>query len=525
MTITAQTAKSGPYTGNGSTTVFAYAFKALAEGDLVVTQTVTSTGVETVKSLSTHYSVSGVGVNGGGNVTMSVAPPSGTTLTITRAVALTQGTDLVNRGAVQPVVLEDGLDRLTQINQDVTEKLVRSLVIPVSSATSVDPTLAAPGANESIIWNATADALVAGPTSSEISGASASATAAAASATAAAASYDSFDDRYLGAKSSDPATDNDGDALVTGALYWNTSTNQMFAYTGSAWAAIKPTSGEQTNINTVAADASDIGAVAGKETEIGRLGTSDAVADLALLGTSAAVADMAILGTTDVVADMNTLGTADVVSDMNTLGTSDAVSDMNTLAAIASDITSVAADATDIGAVAAKATEIGRLGTADAVADMAILGTTDVVADLAILGTTDVVADMAILGTSDVVTDMNTLGTADVVTDMNTLGTADVVTDMNTLGTADVVTDMNTLGTSANVTNMATVAANVAGVNSFAERYRVASSDPGSSLDAGDLVFNTTSSALKYYTGSAWVAVTAPDVTLADTVALAVALG
>ena len=49
---------------------------------------------------------------------------------------------------------------------------------------------------------------------------------------------------------------------------------------------------------------------------------------------------------------------------------------------------------------------------------------------------------------------------------------------MNTLGTADVVTDMNTLGTAINVTNMATVAANITGVNSFAERYRVEASDP-----------------------------------------------
>jgi hypothetical protein len=56
------------------------------------------------------------------------------------------------------------------------------------------------------------------------SGAAASATAAASSATAAAASYDSFDDRYLGAKTSDPTVDNDGNALLTGALYWNSAT-------------------------------------------------------------------------------------------------------------------------------------------------------------------------------------------------------------------------------------------------------------------------------------------------------------
>jgi hypothetical protein len=68
-----------------------------------------------------------------------------------------------------------------------------------------------------------------------------SATAAAASATAAAASYDSFDDRYLGPKSTPPSLDNDGNALVTGALYWNSVTNEMFAWTGSAWGSISST--------------------------------------------------------------------------------------------------------------------------------------------------------------------------------------------------------------------------------------------------------------------------------------------
>ena len=68
-----------------------------------------------------------------------------------------------------------------------------------------------------------------------------SATAAAASATAAAASYDSFDDRYLGAKSSAPTLDNDGNALVTGALYWNTPAATMFAWSGSAWGSISST--------------------------------------------------------------------------------------------------------------------------------------------------------------------------------------------------------------------------------------------------------------------------------------------
>ena len=64
------------------------------------------------------------------------------------------------------------------------------------------------------------------------------------SANNAAASYDSFDDRYLGPKSSDPTLDNDGNALLTGALYWNTTVSQMRVYSGSAWiAAYLPATG------------------------------------------------------------------------------------------------------------------------------------------------------------------------------------------------------------------------------------------------------------------------------------------
>ncbi|HEY5799979.1 MAG TPA: hypothetical protein VIT92_07150, partial [Burkholderiaceae bacterium] len=67
------------------------------------------------------------------------------------------------------------------------------------------------------------------------------ATAAAGTATtaanAAAASLDSFDDRYLGAKTADPTLDNDGGALITGALYFNSVAGEMRVYSGSAWAA------------------------------------------------------------------------------------------------------------------------------------------------------------------------------------------------------------------------------------------------------------------------------------------------
>ena len=102
-----------------------------------------------------------------------------------------------------------------------------------------------------------------------------SASAAATSATNAANSFDSFDDRYLGAKSSDPSVDNDGDALLTGALYFKTG-DGMQVYTGSAWDDVKPTSSEQANINTVAAANSNITAVAGNATNINAVGAISA---------------------------------------------------------------------------------------------------------------------------------------------------------------------------------------------------------------------------------------------------------
>ena len=232
-------------------------------------------------------------------------------------------------------------------------------------------------------------------------------------------------------------------------------------------ANVTSVAGNAANINAVAADATDIGAVAAKATEIGLLGTADAVADMALLGTSDVVTDMALLGNADVIADMALLANADVISDLNTLATSDIVDDLNTLA------------------------------------------TSDIVSDLNTLATSDIVSDINTLATSDIVSDLNTLATSDIVSDINTLATSDIVSDLNTLATADFVSDLNTIATGTNVTNIGTVATSINDVNTFATRYRISTNNPTTSLDQGDLAFITSESAFKYYTGSAWVALTA----------------
>lgn len=71
--------------------------------------------------------------------------------------------------------------------------------------------------------------------SNSASSASTSASNAATSATNAENAYDNFDDRYLGAKATEPTVDNDGDALITGAMYFDSSNNVMKVYSGSEW--------------------------------------------------------------------------------------------------------------------------------------------------------------------------------------------------------------------------------------------------------------------------------------------------
>ena len=101
-----------------------------------------------------------------------------------------------------------------------------------------------------------------------------------------------------------------------------------------------PEAGPDTDdVASIASVTDEITALAAKTTELGRLGTADAVADL------------------------NTLGTADVVTDLNTLGTADAVSDMNALAAIAGNITTAAGISANITTVATNAAAINNVAS------------------------------------------------------------------------------------------------------------------------------------------------------------------
>jgi hypothetical protein len=109
------------------------------------------------------------------------------------------------------------------------------------------------GGEFSAKYHATAASASASTATTQASNASTSASNAASAQTAAEAArdatlaaYDNFDDRYLGAKASNPSVDNDGNALLAGALYYNTTVPEMRLYTGSAWVAAYVSGGDYT---------------------------------------------------------------------------------------------------------------------------------------------------------------------------------------------------------------------------------------------------------------------------------------
>jgi len=158
MTLSS-TVNRASYSGNGSTTAFAFSYLFYSNTDLTVILVVDSTGVETVKTITTHYSVTGAGVASGGTVTMSTAPASGETLVIIRQVPLTQGLDLVENDPFPSELVEQQFDNLTMAAQQINTEVTRSIKLSEGDTTDVDLTLPTPVALKTFRWNAGLTAL------------------------------------------------------------------------------------------------------------------------------------------------------------------------------------------------------------------------------------------------------------------------------------------------------------------------------------------------------------------------------
>jgi hypothetical protein len=446
MTISSTTVKNS-YNGDGSTATFTYTFKIFANSDLQVIIR-SALGTETVKTLTTHYTVTGAGSASGGDITFTAGniPVSGETVVLRRAIPQTQAIDYIANDPFPAESHEEGLDRATMAIQQLQEEVDRSIKLSrTNTITSSEFTVgAANRANKVLAFDASGELSVAQelgqfqgnwsagetfaqrdlvkdtsnnniyicltahtssgslPISSnadvakwslivDAASATASASAAAASASAAAtsesnaatseanaatseanaaASYDDFDDRYLGTKASDPSVDNDGNALIDGALYFDTTNNVMKVYDlgGTTWRRTTPTTSEQTNINTVSGISSDVTTVSNNDTNVTTVATNIAsvntvATNIADVITVANDLNEAISEVETVANDLNEATSeievvANNITNVNTVGTN--IANVNTVAGINADVTTVANDGTDIGTVA---TNIANVNT------------------------------------------------------------------------------------------------------------------------------------------------------------------
>lgn len=125
MTISSTVRSAGPYTGNGVTASFPFAFKVFAPEDVVVVTT-DAQAVEALLTYGYHFTValnSNQDTNPGGTITLTSPLTNAYTLIITSGMANLQPVDLTNQGGFYPKVINSALDRLTILIQQVAERV------------------------------------------------------------------------------------------------------------------------------------------------------------------------------------------------------------------------------------------------------------------------------------------------------------------------------------------------------------------------------------------------------------------
>lgn len=125
MTI-ASTVSSLEYTGDGSTTTFNVTFHFFVAADLAVYIRSADGETVTLKTITTHYTVTGTDTTSG-SITFLTAPASGEKVVIVRKPAIKQETDYPATGKFPAESHEDALDRLTEIAQYLLAQLERSV--------------------------------------------------------------------------------------------------------------------------------------------------------------------------------------------------------------------------------------------------------------------------------------------------------------------------------------------------------------------------------------------------------------
>ncbi len=288
-----------------TTTSFAVTFEFFADADLKVYID------DVLKTITTHYTVSG-GNGSTGTVTMSVTGASGgSTVVITRDIAIERTTDFPSSGAFNISTLNTELDRLVAIDADVDDTLSRSIRLQDQDASaSMELPLKASRVGTVLGFNATTGAVEAGPTIANVN----SLSAITANINTVAGIHANV--TTVAGISSNVTTVANNTSNINSAVSNESNINSAVSNASN----INTVAGISSNVTTVAGISSDVTSVAGIASNV------TTVAGKASLITSAFANGMSLV-TSDFVSDVNTLAVTDVINDINLLATSDIVSD------------------------------------------------------------------------------------------------------------------------------------------------------------------------------------------------------
>lgn len=279
---------------------------------------------------------------------------------------------------------------------------------------------------------------------------------------AAEAALDAFDDRYLGAKSTAPTVDNDGNALVTGSLYFDTVSNVLFNWTGSAWSSIKPTAAQQTAIDTIITNIATVNTVAGDLNS----GSFNAGTEYDFGLITAASSGQSGSPNGFIVSVHNKLN--EITNVSNNLTTIQAVNaasaNTSTVAGIASDVTTVAGLSTEIGVLNGISSDITAVSSNSTNINALNAISSDITAVSAVSTPVSTVASniTAVQNTSAAATNINNVSGS--LSNINSL--AGLSTEIGVLnGISSDITAVS--GNSANITTLSGQSANLTALGSI----------------------------------------------------------
>ena len=240
------------YTANGSTNTFSFSFPYILQSH--------------VKAFVNGTEDTNITFPTASSVQLSSTPANGAVVLIQRTTpSNARLVDFQDGSVLTSADLDQSADQNFFLAQETSDNVASKMGLNANDLFDADnkriinvatPTGTNDAANKAYVDNVAGSATAA----------SASATAAENAKNAAEAALDTFDDRFLGSKSSNPSVDNDGNALVDGALYFDTTNNVMKVYDigNTQWKQLTPTTSQQTNIDTVANANSNITAIAGQ---------------------------------------------------------------------------------------------------------------------------------------------------------------------------------------------------------------------------------------------------------------------